>query len=181
MHNQLCLSCRALSLILDCRARCKVDGAAARPLRYDEMRPPYPPGAVRLAILPVAPSPPVTAAILGAVDDVLEALPKGVSPFCFTAVLLLTALWALYSQSCNPQAVPVFTMYLSHHRPSPSGSPSDLMLFLPVVCQPSVLFRAKVCLPRAATCCQNTSRVGTFTRSSNLLLCICCGCCYCCF
>lgn len=143
---------RALSLTLDCRTRCKVDGAAARPLRYDEMRPPYPPGAVRLAILPVAPSPPATAAILGAVDAVLEALPKGVSPCCLTAVLLLTALCALYSHYCGPQAVPVFTIYLSHHRPSPNGSPSDLMLVLPVVCQPSVLFRAKACLLRAATC-----------------------------
>ena len=148
---------RALSPTLDCRTRCTVDGAAARPLRYDEMRPPYPLGAVRLAILPVAPSPPATAAILGVVDAVLEALPKGVSPFFLTTVLLLTALCALYSHFCDLQAVPTFTVDPSHHGPSPNGSPSDLLLSLPVFSQDSVQFRTTInrksnrSLP--ATCC----------------------------
>mmetsp|Transcript_14392 Transcript_14392/g.43518 ORF Transcript_14392/g.43518 Transcript_14392/m.43518 type:complete len:298 (+) Transcript_14392:413-1306(+) len=60
----------------DFRDRCKVEGAASWPLRYDEFQPPYPPGAVRLAILSVKMKSEMVAAIVAAVDAVLDAIPK---------------------------------------------------------------------------------------------------------
>lgn len=54
-----------------------MDGEAAEPLRYDAMEPPYPPGAVRLAILPVVPDGEQRELIEDATAAVHAALPKG--------------------------------------------------------------------------------------------------------
>ncbi len=59
------------------RQRCRVDGEAAEPLRYDALEPPYPPGAVRLAILPVVPDGEQRELIEDATAAVHAALPKG--------------------------------------------------------------------------------------------------------
>jgi hypothetical protein len=62
-----------------CRGHCRISGRDARPLRYDAMSPAYPPAAVRLLVMPLAPSAEQQAAVQTATAAVVAALPQGVS------------------------------------------------------------------------------------------------------
>lgn len=60
--------------VLKFRSRCTIEGSRAYPLRYDELQPPYPLGAVRLAVLPIRPASAQQSAICSAADSILSAI-----------------------------------------------------------------------------------------------------------